>query len=154
MKNIKTYTASLNEAEDQEELNNMFLDAVRKRNIENVKELLDMGAQIDAVNKYGRTPLLYAALNGHTDIVKLLLDRGAEVDARDEEGWAPLRRAVNAGITEMTKLLIQHGADPFKAFKDPTKVLEYFEGDIDWMPEGPLKTKLKRMQRGKSAFGM
>ena len=53
----------------------------------------------------------------------------------------------------VAKLLIQRGADPFKAFKDPQKIIEFFKGDIDWMEE-PLKTKLKRMQRGKSAFGM
>ena len=154
MKNIKTYTASLNEAEDQEELNNMFLDAVRKRNIENVKELLDMGAQIDAVNKYGRTPLLYAALNGHTDIVKLLLDRGAEVDARDEEGWAPLHYAALNGHTDIVRLLILRGADPLNAFDSPEEIIKFFNGDIDWWPHGDLKAKLLRMKRGKSAFGM
>jgi hypothetical protein len=29
-----------------------------------------------------------------------------------------------------------------------------FDGDLDWMPEGEMKAKIRRMKRGKSAFGM
>ena len=29
-----------------------------------------------------------------------------------------------------------------------------FDDDLGWMPEGEMKAKIKRMQRGKSAFGM
>ena len=96
--------------------------------------LLDNGAAIDQEDFFGNTPLYQAA---HWDRTGDYLDME----------W----KAWEQGM--VAKLLIQRGADPFKAFKDPQKIIEFFKGDIDWMEE-PLKTKLKRMQRGKSAFGM
>ena len=187
MKNIKSYTQTLNEAEGQNALNKKLMDAAEKGNTNIVADLLDMGAQVDARNPFGWTVLHWAATNGHTDtamllldrgaqvdarnpfgwtvlhwaarngktdVSRLLLDRGAQVDARDEEGWAPLHYAALNGHTDIVRLLILRGADPLNAFDSPEEIIKFFNGDIDWMPEGPTKTKLKRMQRGKSAFGM
>jgi len=39
----------------------------------------------------------------------------------------------------------------FDRFND---LVDFFNGSIDWMPEGREKAKLKRMITGKSAFGM
>jgi ankyrin repeat protein len=46
-----------------------------------VKLLLEIGAELetkDEDNKYGQTPLLWAAENGHEAVVKLLLEKGAQ----------------------------------------------------------------------------
>jgi ankyrin repeat protein len=42
--------------------------------------LLDAGADVNAPDTFGRTPLMYAALNGNLDIVTLLIDNGADID--------------------------------------------------------------------------
>jgi ankyrin repeat protein len=42
-----------------------------------VKTLLDKGADIDANDNNGRTPLLQALRNGNTEVIKILLDSGA-----------------------------------------------------------------------------
>jgi ankyrin repeat protein len=123
-------------------------------NTDTARLLLDRGAEVDARDRDDWTPLHRAATNGRTDTAKLLLDRGAEIDARNNDDWTALHFAVCSGDTDTVRLLIQHGADPFKAFDGPDKIIDFFKGDIDWWPEGDLKTKLKRMQRGKSAFGM
>ena len=116
--------------------------------------LLDRGAQVDARDEGGSTPLLYAARNGKTDVSRLLLDRGAQVDARGADDWTPLYWAATNGHTDTAMLLILNGADHLKAFKDPANIIEFFKGNIDWWPEGEPKAKLKRMARGKQAFGM
>lgn len=41
--------------------------------------LLDGGAQVDAVDRSGRTALSYAAMYGSTDCIYLLANRGANV---------------------------------------------------------------------------
>ena len=68
-----------------------------------------------------------------------------------------LKRAVREDNKQVASGLIGCGADPMSAFNSTEQILSFFDGDLSWlpgMPEGPMKDKLKRMQRGKSAFGM
>lgn len=118
------------------------------------KLLLDRGADTELRNENGFTPLLAMVALGRYSSAKLLIDRGANVEAKNNDGNTPLYIARSRREPDIAMLLIQGGADPFTAFENAAEILEFFKGDIDWMSEGDLKTKLKRMQRGKSAFGM
>ena len=154
MKNIKTYTDALNETGEQVALNGKLLSAAFNGYTDDVAYWIDKGAQVDVRNYDNNMPLHYAASKGHTETARLLIDMGADVDARGGDGRTPLHYAASKGHVDTTRLLIQRGADLFKAFKDPVKIIEFFNGDVDWWPEGELKVKLKRMAKGKSAFGM
>jgi len=59
--------------------------------------LLDGGADVDARDGTGCTPLHFAADRGAVDALRLLVARGAEVDARDEDGQTPLHYAAVCG---------------------------------------------------------
>ena len=49
--------------------------------------LLDKGADFEAKDdESGRTPLSWAAENGHEATVRLLLDKGADFEAKDNGG--------------------------------------------------------------------
>jgi ankyrin repeat protein len=82
--------------------------------LEGVKRLLQQGADPNAFDDLGWTPLIHAAKRGHVDLVACLLAAGAEVDARDEA------RAGNTALAEvaaecslaMARTLIDAGADP------------------------------------------
>ena len=62
----------------------------------------------------GTTPLLAAAVCGHTDTVHLLLDANADVDkamARTDNGATPLYIAALRGHTDIVRLLLDAKAD-------------------------------------------
>jgi ankyrin repeat protein len=53
--------------------------------------------QVDVRDKHGRTPLSYAAWNGHMAIVKRLVKAKARVDSKDEIGGTPITYALCSG---------------------------------------------------------
>jgi ankyrin repeat protein len=61
--------------------------------IEAVKLCLELGADVNATNSMGLTPLLGAVNRGSNDIIELLVQRGARLDIKDKEGRTPLRWA-------------------------------------------------------------
>ena len=81
--------------------------------------LPDGGADVNAYDSYGSTPLRSAALNGNIPMVRALLERGADVNAGEEDYrvWlgsfqgTPLVSAAIEGRIDMTKLLLDSGAE-------------------------------------------
>ena len=78
--------------------------------------LLDAGASINARDKLGFTPLIWAAIRGRSGCVRLLLARGGdalEVDAQTEgDGMTALHAAVGCMRDKIAQLLLDAGADP------------------------------------------
>jgi ankyrin repeat protein len=51
---------------------------------------LERRHDVNAKDKNGRTPLSWAAQNGHEAVVKLLLDNSSDVDSKDNADRTPL----------------------------------------------------------------
>ena len=85
--------------------------AARMGMIEAVKQHLAAGADVNAKESGGATPLLFAAQGGHKEIAELLIAEGAEVNANDSTGYTPLHYAAARGHKETAELLIAKGAD-------------------------------------------
>ena len=58
-----------------------------------VSRCLRAGANVNARDAGGLTPLHFAAAKNKTAVVDVLLKGGANVNARDKTGWTPLHRA-------------------------------------------------------------
>ena len=86
-------------------------EAALKGNIEAVKQHLAAGADVNAKNEDGVTPLDHATLWGHKEIVELLLAKGADLNAKDNDGWTSLHNAAYRGHKQIVELLIAEGAD-------------------------------------------
>lgn len=62
-------------------------------------------------DRWGGTPLHYAAKHGHYDCIKLLIDNGADVNVESNEN-TPLQYALYYNHIECIIILIKNGADP------------------------------------------
>jgi ankyrin repeat protein len=69
---------------------------------------------MDLKDSYGRTPLSWAARNGHEAVVKLLLEKGAELETKDVYyDQTPLSWAARNGQEAVVKLLLEKGAQNY-----------------------------------------
>ena len=105
----------------QSEYNSKIIDAAGDGDKELLALLIAAGADVNAADKDGYTPLNRALFwKGHTECVKLLLAApGIDVNKANEDGWTPLARAAYKGHTECVKLLLAApGIDVNKAEKD------------------------------------
>jgi ankyrin repeat protein len=67
--------------------------------------------EIEARDRFGATPLIWAAITGRVKIAKLFLNFGASVDSKDIRGRTPLLRATPRGHIDVVRLLVEHGAN-------------------------------------------
>jgi hypothetical protein len=70
-----------------------------------VAYLLQEGAELDAVDNRGETPLMITARNGNVAIAKLLLGRGADPSIRNDRGRTANVLATESGNEEVARLL-------------------------------------------------
>jgi uncharacterized protein len=73
--------------------------------------LLAHGADIDATNSLGWTPLFWAAFNGHVDTVGRLIALGANPNVCTANGDYPLFMAAYKGYGDVVRLLLAGGAE-------------------------------------------
>ena len=82
--------------------------AARAGNAATVDVILATKVNVDARTRFGDTPLMGAALEGHLDIVRKLRARGAAVDFK---GWTPLIYAATGGRNDIVAFLLDQGAN-------------------------------------------
>ena len=99
---------------DKKRQNYRLLEAAENGDLELVKALLKDGADINAKDGSGWTPIMRAIAANHDRMVALLIEKGADVNATSY-GWTPMTLAefeerhhsLDGGIV---KLLKMHGA--------------------------------------------
>ena len=75
-----------------------------------VEKLLSSGANTSVEDAFARTPMLYAAMNGRTEIVDMLMQFGGVTSHTDSIGLSAVHMASSHAVTLDT--LLRHGADP------------------------------------------
>ena len=76
------------------------------------RQKLEAGADPNARDENGDTPLHRAVLWGDAGAIAPLLEAGADPNARDENGDTPLHKAVFQGHADAIAALLEAGADP------------------------------------------
>jgi ankyrin repeat protein len=91
--------------------NDLFVLTLLRVNRTESGQEVRVQVNVEEKDDKGRTALIGAARNGHTEVVKLLLNAGANMEAKDTNGWTSLIRVAWNGHTEMVKLLLNAGAN-------------------------------------------
>jgi FOG: Ankyrin repeat len=73
--------------------------------------LLENGADADAQDVNGRTPMHVAAQCGCTSYLELLITHGTDINIKDKLGVTALHQAERNGYTQCVELLLRHAAD-------------------------------------------
>ena len=74
----------------------------------NIGELLGAGANVNAVDNFGRTPLIMATQSNSEQCVQYLLQASANVFTRDKKSFTALGYAVINGNVNIVQLLLQN----------------------------------------------
>ena len=98
------------------------LDSIFKQQIklseEIVQILIKAGADVNATDKNGQTPLKIAARYGNVAMANILIKADANVNAADKNGRTPIRMAARYGNVAMVSMLTKAGADVNAADKN------------------------------------
>ncbi|XP_058857917.1 protein phosphatase 1 regulatory subunit 12A isoform X2 [Acipenser ruthenus] len=88
----------------------VFMAACSAGDREEVRGLLQQGADINHTNVDGLTALHQACIDENLEMVEFLVEHGANVNQPDNEGWTPLHAAASCGFTDIAGFLIKKGA--------------------------------------------
>jgi ankyrin repeat protein len=98
------------EASEEEELS--LIEAVQKKKVNRLQQLLERGADVNVgEEKGGWTPLHNAVQQGSEDMVELLLRYGANPHQRKKNGATPFITAGQEGHVNLLQIFLSKGAD-------------------------------------------
>jgi ankyrin repeat protein len=101
-----------------------------RESIEIMRLLLANGADIEARQEHGATPLACVAYSGHIEAARLLIEHGADIEAKLSDGeTTPLLRAVSQQHVETTKLLLDKGANIHATWRGLSAIHIAMDGD-------------------------
>ena len=104
-----------------------------------VELLIRAGADVNARDAKGWTPLFDAASSGSLAIVKRLIDAGAEVDPVDREGHSPALWAALAAKAGIVQYLLELGASPERK--------TFGKSVLEWIEIGGLRGEHRRSEQ-------
>ena len=93
------------------ELDDQFLEAIRRGYFEQALSLLSDGADINAQNSSGTTALHDIVWAGVDSMAEELIKRGARIDLENKSGETALHIAARQGATEIMKVMLAKDPD-------------------------------------------
>jgi uncharacterized protein len=135
--------------------------AARAGSIDAARVLLEAGADVNQVTRYGWSPLLAATQNRNYRMGTFLIEHGADVNIANKGGWTPLYLATDNRNLEggdyptptpdmdglaYIELLLEAGADPNARMIESTETRTVFTNQ--WLDENGATAFLRASQSG------
>lgn len=79
--------------------------------MENLKYLLENGADVNHQDHLGFTPLMTGARNGNLEMIKVLISYGARLNTIDNKHFSALHYATSFNQLKVVKCLVENGAE-------------------------------------------
>ncbi len=98
------------DSEQPKQLDHQLRTAAKNGKVEEMRQLLDWGADPDSIDARGYTALAFTAHYGEEDALLMLIKAGATVDQASKTGHTALMRAAKAGHARLVMHLLQSGA--------------------------------------------
>jgi serine/threonine-protein phosphatase 6 regulatory ankyrin repeat subunit B len=89
---------------------NGIVNAAEEQNFQEVKRLVEGGADVNERNSYNSTALHFAAQYGPLEIVQYLVEHNADINGKNWRNETALHYAVKSGSREVVIYLVEHGA--------------------------------------------
>jgi uncharacterized protein len=95
------------------QLDGRLREAAQANRVDEARELVEEGADVNAKNANGLSPYLYATseVGPEPELLELLLERGADVRSLDDQRSTGLIRAAQRGYPELVRPPIDAGAE-------------------------------------------
>ncbi|MFJ5762696.1 ankyrin repeat domain-containing protein [Neobacillus sp. NPDC093182] len=101
-----------NEIKVEIDVEQQLIQAVKGKDADTVRRLIEEGVDINTQDSEGRTSTMIATYNNDTETAQILIEAGADVNIQDEKENNPFLYAGAEGYSEILKLTIRAGADP------------------------------------------
>jgi uncharacterized protein len=88
-----------------------LLEVAKTGDLDQVRQLLASGADVNCRGQHGMTPLLWASCGEHFEATRYLLSKGADVNYTGMREGSPLMLAAYAGQSKFISLYLEHGAE-------------------------------------------
>ena len=113
----------------------MLVEEIQKRepNLDLVRDLIVLGANVDWQDGDGRTALHECAYKNRPEILRMLIDAGADLNMQDNRGRTPLQYCVDWNHPEILRMLLDAGAD--KTIPNNNGTLPYELADTQELKE-------------------
>jgi tetratricopeptide (TPR) repeat protein len=132
--------------------------AIRRADIEAVKELLAIGARVNVLDKTGETPLGLAAREGSLEIVKLLVANGASLKMPNSfsqtAGQAALSEALAHCREDLARYFFQLGVKIGGGFREDTSTIDNAAKCSPTLMKLVLDEAIKSRQKSYSAVAI
>jgi ankyrin repeat protein len=101
------------EPDPSPELNARLIEAVKANRIDEARELIEQGADVNVKDSTQQSAYLYTTSEVGPDpaLLELMLENGAQVNAKDSYNGTGLIRAAHRGYPEIVKRLIEAGVE-------------------------------------------
>ncbi len=88
-----------------------LITAAAQGDVQAVTRLLEKGADVQAADANGVTPLIAAAYRNHLDVAQVLVEAGADVNTQDRTKQSAYLISTSEGYLELLQLTLAAGAD-------------------------------------------